>query len=238
MRQLNFIYPLGVPGLSSWNNNELRYSLRSLVDFNPNWIGITGPALPDFVCGVVRIYSNPQETNRYKNVQRQLLDACNSPDVPEELILMNDDFILRNPALHHRPEWDWTPTHMGLIPPPKPKRNNWRQTIEATGRWLREKSVYNALNYEGHTPFPFLKSKMKGVLEEILGNADTLQLRSAYGNLMKVGGKQHPNAKREDPDLWTLDSPFWSLKGTPTPKAIKFLEKQYPNPSPWEVSNV
>ncbi len=232
MRQLNFIYVLGLPALSTWQNNEFRYSLRSIAQFKPNWVGVAGPALPPFTCGLARIYCNPHESSRYRNVQRQLLEACNSPDVPEDLILMNDDFIVRG-----SPIWDWRSTHMGLIPQ-MTKPNQWKQTIEVTGQWLKKQSVYEALNYEGHTPFPFKKSKMKPILEALLQESKVLQLRTAYGNMLKIGGVLHPNAKRDDPDKWPDKSPFWSLKGTPSPKAIAYLEKNYSKPSPWEAPNV
>lgn len=234
MRQLNFIYLLGPAHLSGWQNNEIRYSLRSLeAAFNPDWVGITGPEIPAFLTGITHFKVDIlPDMSRYKNMQRQLLAACTVEETPEELVLMNDDFLVRS-----SPQWNWISTHTGLIGAVPTSGAGWRRSVVATGEWLRAKGVANPISYEGHTPMPFLKSRMLPILQELLTSNEPLQLRSAYGNIVGVGGFQHPNAKRGDPDKWPTNSPFWSLKRNVSQKAKIFLENWLPNPSRWEVKN-
>lgn len=229
MRQFNFIYVVGPASLSHWQNNEIRYSLRSIEFLNPSWIGTVGPEKPSFLNrGLSHIQFQPDRINRYRNTQQQLLAACQDPGVPENLILMNDDFIV-----FPSPVWDWKPTHLGLVSR-KPTAHIWRTSVQATDKWCAAQGISHALNYEGHTPMPFLKSKAIPILENILGSQDILQFRTAYGNVNLLGGKQWPNAKRKDPLTRPQDFPFWSLKGEPTTEAKAFLAKTFTNPSKWE----
>jgi hypothetical protein len=231
---MNFLYLLGPLNLSPWQNNEIRYSIRSIdVAFHPDWIGITGPEMPSFLTGIehFKVDIKP-DFSRYKNVQRQLILACEAESTPENLILMNDDFIVRS-----HPKWDWTPTFTRPIGKPVAdgRYNPWKRTVFDTGEWLRAKGIVDPLCYEGHTPMPFKKSLALPILRELLSSEKPLQFRSAYGNVVGIGGQLHPNAKRADPDKWPVNSPFWSLKGHVTDKAKKFLETWLNKPSRWEA---
>jgi hypothetical protein len=230
MRRLNFLYLLGPLSLSAWDNNEIRYSLRSIEKaFSPAWVGITGPEMPPFLKDIAYTPVTLQEGSRYKNMQRQILAACESPEVPEDLILMNDDFIVRD-----SPAWDWTPTHRGRAPG-ESKGNGWRRSIADTAIWLAERGFDNPFSYEGHTPFPFNKSSAVAILKDIIVNPKSLQFRTAYGNIMGIGGNLHPNAKTRDPEKWPAETPFWSLKSSVDQKVKDFLAAMLPNPSKWEV---
>lgn len=229
MRRLNFLYLLGPLSLSRWENNELRYSLRSVERaFAVEWIGITGPEIPAFLSGITHIHSNPKR-EKARNLPLQLLAACQDERVPEELILMNDDFIVRD-----TPVWDWIPTHTGPLVNVEPA-NSWRRSLNTTAGWLRTSGVVAPISYEGHTPMPFLKSLATPILEEIVQFNSPLQFRSAYGNIIGIGGNKHPNAKRRDPRKWPAESPFWSLKTAVDKDAKKFLQEWLTTPSRWEV---
>lgn len=228
---MNFLYLLGNLNLSSWQNNELRYSLRSLdTVFRYANIFIAGPGIPDFLSGITHIKVDiDPDLGKYKNMQRQLRTACFAPEVPENLILMNDDFIMRS-----SPGWNWTPTYTSWPDPQKKLSNKWRRSVIDTRNWLAERGAATSLCYEGHTPMPFKKSLAKPILEDLLASQKPLQFRSAYGNLVFDGGVLHPNAKRADPDRWPANTPFWSLKGQPSDKAKTFLEEWLVKPSRWE----
>lgn len=223
-KPLNLLYVLGPASLSKWNNNEIRYSLRSWDATDAGWVGITGPWMPAFLTGITHIpVPHDENGNRYRNTQRQILAACNDERVPEDLVLLNDDFIVRN-----LDKWDWTPTHRGDVTQRKTP-NAWKQSIIDTV------ARYGRLNYEGHTPFRFQKSKAAPILEQLLQAKEILQFRTAYGNVNNIGGKKYPNAKRDDPDKWPADFPFWSLRSEPSEKAKRFLERWLSKPSRWEV---
>jgi hypothetical protein len=227
---MNLLYVLGPLSLSNWNNNELRYSLRSVDSSGVAWVGIAGPEIPPFLSGVRHIAVQVDMTqNRYRNTQSQILAACQDPRVPEELILMNDDFMVQ-PGFIGR-----LPTHRGLVM----KRitpNAWKKSIIDTCSWLEARGVRDPLNYEGHTPFLFLKSKAVKLIPELLDSKEILQFRTAYGNLNSIGGKLAPNAKRKLP-RWPEGPPFWSLSSEPTDEAKAYLEGWLTSPSRWEAPN-
>jgi hypothetical protein len=232
MGRLNFLYLLGPLSAASWENNEIRYSLRSLeATFDIGWVGIVGPEMPPFLTGVEHLQVELLPGQKFRNLLNQLHAAMLSRRVPEDLILMNDDFMVRP-----TPVWDWTPTHMGLIPEQPKSKRQWHRSVHATGEWL--KNTFHGseppLNYEGHTPMPIYKSLARTTLSYLLMETEPLQFRSAYGNMWHIGGKQHPNAKRKDPNKWPDETPFWSLKSTPDKAAKKFLEDWLPKPSRFE----
>lgn len=230
MKQLNILYVLGPSSLSKWNNNEIRYSLRSLNNAPVGWIGIAGPEMPAFLTGIEHIRVPHQEDgSRYHNTQRQILAACSKEHLPEDMVLFNDDFIVR--GLEH---WDWPTMHRGAVLK-RDIAHPWKQSVVNTIKWLEARGIADPVSYEGHTPFPFSKTLAKPLLENILSEKEILQFRTAYGNLNHIGGKRFPNAKREDPSKWPANFPFWSLPSEPSEKAKRFLERWLNKPSRWEV---
>lgn len=228
--KINLLYVLGPSSLSKWNNNEIRYSLRSMNAANVGWVGIAGPEMPAFLTGIdhIKVAHRP-DGNRYQNTQRQILAACVKEHVPDDMVLFNDDFMVRSPET-----WNWTPTHRGAVLK-RDTPNVWKKSIIDTVKWLEALGIPKPINYEGHTPFPFSKMRAKDVLENMLKEKEILQFRTAYGNVNHIGGKQSPNAKREDPTKWPADFPFWSLPSEPSEKAKRFLERWLSKPSRWEV---
>lgn len=229
--RLNLLY-LYAPGFSTWDENEIRYSLRSMSETNDvDWVGIVGPAVPDFLQGITHIKHELKAGRKFANLLGQLLTAMADERVPEDLILMNDDFYMRQ-----TPAWDWTPTHLGPVTY-KP-RNPWQKSVSITGAWLSAKGFTPApLNYEGHTPMPIKKSLALQTLKAIIADITDkkiMQFRTAYGNMHNIGGKQHINAKHKTWDKWPEDSPFFSSKGAPGDDVKAGLENLWPRKSRWE----
>jgi hypothetical protein len=233
MAGLNLLYLLGTLEASKWQNNEIRYSIRSMAATNDiGWIGITGPEVPAFLSSIYHVKVQLRENRKWLNQQAQLLHAMNDPDVPEDLILMNDDFFMRD-----TPKWDWTPTHMG---PCKAKWHNaWSKSVCMTGDVLR--GLYyltDPLVYEGHTPMPIKKSLALETLRTMIPlNSDKspLQFRTFYGNQHGIGGNLHTNAKHKALNKWPADSPFLSLVSDPKQELKDYIVNAWPTPSRWEV---
>lgn len=73
------------------DNEELRYSLRSIDKFYPNatvWI-IGGK--PDWYRG--NFIEVSQSFNKYENVRSALIKVCENDLIPNEIVVMNDDFF-------------------------------------------------------------------------------------------------------------------------------------------------
>jgi hypothetical protein len=107
----------------------------------------------------------------------------NSKDIPENFILMNDDFYL----IESVESFEYF--QEGLL---IDKYNSYfdyyqnsayTKKIFETNYKLKKLGYPNPVSYELHVPFPVEKSKLARVLRY-----DTLLWRSMYGNLFNVGG--------------------------------------------------
>lgn len=84
---------------SHWNDNELRYSLRSLVKFGSNFrsVIIIGDK-PEWIQNIIHIpFENPTNYNHEHNIYEKILVACKSHSVSENFLMWNDDYFLTAP---------------------------------------------------------------------------------------------------------------------------------------------
>jgi hypothetical protein len=90
---MDLVYPLGTG--SYWNNNELRFSLRSVEKYltNVDKVWIIG-ILPDWLQNVTHItYTDHVGKPPDYNMMKKLARACQE-DVSDDFIYMNDDHYL------------------------------------------------------------------------------------------------------------------------------------------------
>ena len=93
---MDILYIVGTG--SNWDNNELRYSLRSIEKFGRNVgrVYIAGNK-PDFVSDLVTHIPCKDETNRkHKNILKKVLAAMQSSDIGKHFLISSDDhFYMR-----------------------------------------------------------------------------------------------------------------------------------------------
>lgn len=85
---------------------------------------------------------------------------------------------------------------------------------------------------------PIKKSLALQTLDEILPHVESghvMQFRTAYGNMHKIGGNKHTNAKHKTLEAWPADSPFLSLTSNPADELKDYIISAWPKPSRWEV---
>lgn len=224
-------------------NEELRYSIRSVVAHmphnkilvvggKPDWY--TGPFLP-----VDTFIGNRKSTNKYENAKNNIRQIIDSTAVADEFIFMNDDFYIMKP-------FDKIPYYHGGLFEDKIKQFKlYSRDSEYTKMLTRTQSVLNGmgiadpLDYTLHVPITYHKHKLAQVLPY------PGSIRTLYGNIHKVGGKHmedvkvHP--KRVNPHapepfdymnrkvtlLSTSDSSFESVKRN-------LLGKVFTKPSKYE----
>ena len=154
---MNFVYIC-----RGGENEELRYSLRSVVNSFPDssvWV----------VGGIPKWYSGnkisiEQNAGKWANAINNLNAIIESSDIPEEFVLMNDDFFIINKvdSIKHY--------HEGLLLDKIEKYNelkmdpNYVKKLGHTYARLQRMGVENPISYETHTPMTMLK----GRLEEII----------------------------------------------------------------------
>ena len=203
---MDVVYVLGTG--SSWNNNELRFSLRALKMNCPDVEKI-------FIVGEFPSWANdrlihipakdfhPHGINADGNIIRKVREACNDPRVSENFLFINDDHTIIRPTraadvpFFHK--GDMTKYSDGYW-----NHNYWRGRLKAT----MEELVYRgetAYHYDCHTPIVFNKAHFIDIMDRY--DTDTgigLCMKSLYANTLKVKGKKLK---------WEKRTAFWPMTG-------------------------
>lgn len=194
------------------DNEELRYSIRSVVaNGNPGNIWVVG-GKPDWYCGDFIAVS--QNENKYKNVHNNLIAICNSDQISNPFVIMNDDFyiikkIQNLPSFYNGSllkKFNEYEELMGLT--------NYIKKLLATYKKIKLIGIKNPLNYELHVPMIMEKEK----LNEVLKYGHKFLYRSMYGNMFNVDSIETKDVKiysegifaSKEYDTNTNNSPFLS----------------------------
>jgi hypothetical protein len=171
-------------------NEELRYSIRSAVKNLPHdKIWVVG-GKPDWYTG--NHIEVDQGKAKYTNARNSLKAICNSEDISDSFILMNDDFYIINKV-------DSVPyMYSGTLDDKIEQRedifsgNTYTTLLRKTLGSLSRKKLDFVLDYELHVPMIMEKRKLEKVL--MLSGL----WRSVYGNIFNVGGIQVKDVKVYD----------------------------------------
>lgn len=162
-------------------NEPLRYMLRSVDTYLPGARVILAGHRPSWVRGVEHIPVS-QERADPGNVVGILRQVCADPVVPEEFVLVNDDFFAMvpgapTPLLHRGPLVDLVGCWRG----------GWyTAALSTTVEVLAGRGVVGALAYDRlHQPMPIVRDVLGEVLTWVEEGRPVLH-RSLYGN--RVGG--------------------------------------------------
>lgn len=143
--KLDVMYPLG--NGSKWNDNELRYSLRSVVE---NFL----PLGKIYIVGVIPAWLDTEQivhipakdtyrNNKDANLIKKVLLACEA-GISQKFLRMSDDQLILRPST----EEHFPPIHSGGI---GPGGNAWEKRLWNTKRAL-EKHGLRVLKYDTHSP--------------------------------------------------------------------------------------
>jgi hypothetical protein len=172
----------------SGDNEELRYSIRSAVKnlkFDNLWVVGGKPSW--YVGNHLEVIQNK---SKYTNARNNLRAICNSQEISESFILMNDDFYIINRVS------DVPYMHGGLLADKIKKYEDLtgntryvlmlKRTVSSLSRRIIKKDV---LDYELHVPMVMEKEKLLAIIER----PDLW--RSRYGNTFNVGGIEMDDVK-------------------------------------------
>lgn len=203
---MNFVYIC-----RNGDNEELRYSIRSVMTntVDPK-IWVVGGKPSWYVGEHVPVR---QVSTKYQNVINNLTTIVNNDDIPDDFVLMNDDFYIVKPI--DRVD----PYHGGLFQKKIDLFNKnvpnsyYTKILKNTKQKLHGLGFPDPLDYAVHVPMEFNKSKLSEVIQP--GHS----FRTLYGNMFEVGGteiddvKFHRQATRAwaiNPDLDNLELPYLS----------------------------
>ena len=166
-------------------NEELRYSLRSLKNFPHGKVWFYG-GCPEGLHPDYYEYVEQSEHNKWLNVNKMLRMACNNPKISKKFWLFNDDFFVmkkvENPTNHYNGDLYKRIVQLedkyGKITEYSQLLRDCCKELEALGA--------TTLNYTLHVPMLFDKSKAK----ELFKLTNSHGFRSLYANYFKVGGTE------------------------------------------------
>lgn len=173
----------------SGENEELRYSIRSIIKSFPEaCIWVVGGKPSWYKGNYINI---EQDKDKYSNALNNIIAICNSKEISESFILMNDDFFILK-------SFDLQETFHGGLLIDKISRykemtrsSKYIAKLDSTYRMLSQQGIKDILDYELHVPIRLEKAKLK----HIVTDHPTFLWRSVYGNIYKIGGTQIKDVK-------------------------------------------
>jgi hypothetical protein len=188
------------------NNEELRHSFRSLANLPHGRVWIAGYR-PSWVVDEVGVIPVRQRGTKWANSSRNMLSACRHPEVSQRFVYFNDDFFVMRPV-DAVPVFNRGPARdvLGATPGSRYRRGGY-----ATAEWLRRQGYADPLSYELHLPIVLDKTAMIDVIEAgVRDRVHPFHKRTAYGNLMKLGGDSVADCKVADRTSIPGHGPFAS----------------------------
>jgi hypothetical protein len=170
-------------------NEELRYSIRSVLNSFPEAIIWLVGGKPDWYSGgYIRVEQNQ---NKYHNALKNLEILCNSEQIPNNFILMNDDFYIIKPIKTIEQFYNGTLSNKIDRFTKITGSSMYIKKLITTNNKLNKLGFTKPLDYELHVPMPMHKAGLLYILNEY----PECLWRSMYGNLFNVGGSQMEDVK-------------------------------------------
>lgn len=178
------VYVLGTG--SKWNNNELRFSLRS-VEKNLKGVRniVVVGADPGFLTDKVVFIKHPDEIgprNADGNIIRKVLRACREEWLTDDFLFINDNHLVMKPIdalavppFHKGDMKNYSEVYF--------KVNAWRRRLRRTREILVEKGL-PCFNFDCHTPIVLNKKKFVEAMARFDYHNDIgYTMKSLYGNI-------------------------------------------------------
>jgi hypothetical protein len=216
-------------------NEELRYSIRSVVkNLAHDNIWVVGGKPQWYVGNYILV---PRHANKYVHGRRNLRAICESEEISEKFVLMNDDFFIMKkmaeiPALRGGRLTEKIEIYRKFAPKGR-FLNNLLESLSV----LANLGVRTSWDYAIHVPMVMEKKKLAKILDY------PGSVRTNYGNIYKVGGKKiadvKVHAKKQDGpepfDYLKYDSPFLSTAdNTFNRLRAHVLRHKFPNRTSYE----
>ncbi len=215
-------------------NEELRYSLRSLVNLPHDRVWVFG-GRPSWLSRVEYVAIG-QAGDKNGNARRNLEAACRHPEVSDPFILMNDDFFIVQPldslpVLHRGTVAEVIAEHeaRGL------GRSTYTEAMRQTLKRLQLMGHTEPLSYSLHIPMAVTKAAMLAAIAAGDG-IDRAQYRTLYGNIDGVGGVKVADVKLRNRREPLPPGPFLSTSDRTFSRALPRLRELFPEPGEHEYS--
>lgn len=238
---IDIVYPLGHG--SKWDDNELRYSLRSVEKHLTGIrdIYIVG-AFPDWLQNVKHIPYMDEDRWKEHRIALKILQACIQPGMSDNFLFMNDDhFLLKNFKACEFPFY-WK-EQLSTSANGRRFDDAYRKSLANTHYALNERGL-KTYNFDVHCPIIYNKSMFQAIYKmyDWVNTNYSFVIKSLYCNTMKIEGEQITDIKISNP-LFNVDDLKYQLQGrcffSIGDKAVTrdltiLMEELYPEKSKYE----
>lgn len=236
----DIVYVLGTG--SNWDNNELRFSLRSLETYisGIGTVYLVGEC-PRWITNVVHLPFPDLHTCKEKNIMLKMAYACGHPDLSETFLHVHDDhFALDYMDAANIPYW--AGGQLDRLAKAIDKRNHWGDAVRNTYEALVSRG-FSTHNFDLHYPMLFKKSIYPKTMDLYDWTVERgYVVKSLYANSLGINptrfGDLKLNGRMSMQDIVTRlkGRPWYSLGNAALSLAFRnFQPLLYPNPSSYEI---
>lgn len=227
---IDIVYLLRRGGSRS-NDNELRYSLRSVEKHLKNFrnVYLIGYK-PEFIQNVTHIQAEDKMVVPDQNILNKLLIACDTPEISESFLFFNDDhYLLQDFDAPNFPYY-YSATLKDYLR---------RRVNDPYGRRTGNSMKYLIQNklpikhFDVHYPIIYEKTKFKECFKNLPPTHQGYVIKSLYGNMLKIQGTEIKDCKSPSPP--PVNSICYSTHPKPSQKVWQFLEERFPIKSSFEI---
>lgn len=233
------VYVLGTG--SQWDDNELRFSLRSLQKYISG-IGdvyVVGHR-PKWLTGVVHLPYPDQFACREANIMLKVAHACGHPNLSRQFLHVHDDHFALAPARACEiPNWCAGP--LDRLGKAIHDRNPWKYSVLNTAKALSDRGL-TTWNFDIHYPIIFNKELYPQAMDMFDWNVPNgYVVKSLYGNAMRIPHVFTNDMKLKERHTFAelvqqlRGRPWFSIGPKSTNNNVKALMRElYPEPSKYE----
>jgi|APTNR8051073442_1049403.scaffolds.fasta_scaffold00075_22 hypothetical protein len=174
---MDLLYVLG-PG-SVWQDNELRYSLRSVEQYLPHDRVVIAGHLPPWLVNVVHVDIPSYSADGIANTWNKVLMCAVRGEVSGDFLLMNDDFLATGP-IAQVPSFSSGPVYDRLVA--RDMHGNYRAALNRSYDLLRSTGHPYPLAFETHHPLPMHAQHVLDMHRRYPMRSSTYAWRTVYGN--------------------------------------------------------
>lgn len=236
-KNMDLLYILG--NASDWQNNEIRYSIRSAEkNFDFENIAIVG-YYPAFCQDILHINYQDTTNDKTKNGMEKLRAACMNKYLSEKFVLMNDDFFFIKKTKQIEPWHNGTLEEYVKMHPTK--SGSYFNAAKATVKMLAEAGL-PCLNYDVHMPMIMEKKKVIEMFERFKYPKNVYFYRTVYGNMFNIGSVQKSDVKIYSEDFIDVHKHekiiSISNKLALNKQFQKMIKELFPKASAYEIESV
>lgn len=217
------------------DTEELRYSLRSLVNFPHGKVFIVGHKPKWASTKLIEIQRKDFDWNDgtlgYLDAEARWISACDDKRVSNEFWMFNDDFFIMKPFAEYRPRY-----RAGAFPL---IASSYGYMMRRTRQFLELIMNIPMKNYSIHAPMLLEKEKRKALnlfLMWDMKRGNAYSMRNLYGNLYEIGGEAVEDGKhlKHTPDEWPLRDILSTDDHSFNEDFGQYIRSQFPQPSEFE----